>query len=550
MKPGRPSALDAVRRLRRDEIAKLVGLVAAALVGVLVNVYSARHYSRWDVTRDKRYTLSEATKRTLHDLVEPVEIWVVLGQSEALRQTVAQLLVAYQAETSRLVVKFVDPDHDALALEDLKKRFRVEAGRSEDGHVVTDAAIIVARGEKHWFLDSTDLYEASEKDDVVHPREEQGITLAIRNVLGGTRAKLCFTEGHGEASVNDGSEHGLFFLKSVLEKENYEVSPVDTAKPGVTEPFVGCTVVVVAGLAGAFSPEEANRLRSYLMTGGSALVAAGPVPAKSGLEATGLDEVVAPFGVGFGKTIVVERAQDRVLPDSFGARFFAEPRQHPVTAALVKRDDRDVPRVLVQLARPLVHRADPGAAVASDLLLTSPEAFGLSLLDGAATWTKTPEKAPSDPAGPFVLAMASERPKVTPDAPHGPRLVVLGASTSLLEANFREPWALRGTALMVESAISWLATKPEIVDVPSRDPLPAGVRISEEARSEVRRYVMVFMPLAAGLLGLAIGFRRRSTEGREHVRKDTPKAPPEATKRPKKSSGKKRTTREEGSKSP
>ena len=146
MKPGRPSALEAVRRLKRDEIVKLVGLVAAALVGVLVNVYSARHYSRWDVTKDRRYTLSEATKRTLHDLTEPVEIWVVLGQSEALRQTVAQLLVAYQAETSRLVVKFVDPDHDALALEDLKKRFRVEAGRSEDGHVVTDAAIIVARG--------------------------------------------------------------------------------------------------------------------------------------------------------------------------------------------------------------------------------------------------------------------------------------------------------------------------------------------------------------------------------------------------------------------
>jgi hypothetical protein len=127
---------------------------------------------------------------------------------------------------------------------------------------------------------------------------------------------------------------------------------------------------------------------------------------------------------------------------------------------------------------------------------------------------------------------------------------VLGASTSLLEANFREPWALRGTALMVESAISWLATKPEIVDVPARDPLPAGVRISEEARSEVRRYVMVFMPLAAGLLGLAIGFRRRATEGREHVRKDAAPPPTEAEKRPKKGSTKKRAASEKGSKSP
>ena len=59
--------------------------------------------------------------------------------------------------------------------------------------------------------------------------------------------------------------------------------------------------------------------------------------------------------------------------------------------------------------------------------------------------------------------------------------------------------------------------------MPPRDPLPAGTALTEEARSEVRRYVLVFMPLAVALLGLAVGLRRRATEGRPHA---TSKDPP------------------------
>ncbi len=542
-----------VRALRPDEVGKLVGLVAAALLGVLVNVYSARHYARWDVTHEKRYTLSDATKTTLRQLGEdhgpPVEIWVMLGNQEPLRQSVAQILPAYQAEcrAGTLVVKMVDPDKDVLALEDLKKRFKIEAGRSEDGHVLTDAVIVVARGEKRWFIDSTDLYEASAKDETkVRPREEEALTLAIRNVVrAGDRTRLCFTEGHRESSTSDGNEQGLFFLKTVLEKDNFEVTSVDTVKPNVPEPYAGCAVVIVPGPRGAFAPDEANRLRTYVLSGGSALLALGPVPTAKGLEPTGLDEVTMPFGVRIGASIVVETAKDRVIPDSYGARFFADPKPHAITMALVGRDEREVPRLLVQLARPLYHHAGADhPAVASDLAVSSPESFGLSVVDGAATWTRTPEKRSQDPSGPFVLAMAAERAKVTPDAPHGPRLVVLGASTALAEANFREPWALRGSALLVENAIAWLATKPEIVDIPARAEVPAGVRITEESRAEVRRYVLVFMPLAVALLGLAVGFRRRSTEGRAYQvapRKKDEEPKPTGARKPRPEKGKTKT---------
>jgi hypothetical protein len=72
---------------------------------------------------------------------------------------------------------------------------------------------------------------------------------------------------------------------------------------------------------------------------------------------------------------------------------------------------------------------------------------------------------------------------------------------------------LRGAAFLVENAISWLASKPEILDVPEKPTVAAGIRINEDSRSEVKRYVLLFMPLAAALLGAAVALRRRSTEG-------------------------------------
>lgn len=508
-----------VKALRRDELGKLVGLLAATAIGFFVNMYASRHYARWDVTEDRRYTLSAATKTTLRELREPVEVWVLLGAQEPLKQSVSQILTAYAAESSQIVVKNVDPDKDPLAFEDVRKRFRIEAGRAEDGRVVTDAAIVVARREKHWFIEPTDLYTASEKDDTkVRPREEEALTLAIRNVVReGARARLCFTEGHGEASTRDGSERGLFFLKNVLEKDNYDVASVDLTAPGSGEPFAGCAVVIVPGPRSAFAAGEAERLRTYLMTGGSGLFALGPTPDAAGVDPTGLSSVLAPFGVRLGGTIVVEAAKDRALPDSYGVRFFADPKPHATTMGLVVRDEREPPRVLVQLSRPLYHATEAGAAVATDLLVSSPESFGIATADGAATWTKTPEKRPEDTSGPFVLAMAAEREKTHRDAPHGPRVVVLGASTALFEANFREPFGVRGAALLVESSLSWLATKPEIVDIPPKADVAAGVRITEESRAEVRRYVVFLMPLAVALLGVAVAFRRKSTEGRAHV---------------------------------
>jgi hypothetical protein len=504
---------------------QLAGLLAAMFIAVVVNAIAARHYKRWDVTESHRYTLSQATTDTLRGLSDTVEVWVLLGGGDPLEQSVKQLLVSYQAETSRLDVHAIDPDRDTLALVDLQRRFHIEAGRTEEGRVTTDAVVIVARGEKRSFLTHEDMYEVASGDDPrAKPREEQAITGALRKVTRDEApVKVCFTSGHGELSVEPtGDGENIGNLKFLLERDMYTLTVVDTTLPNAFEPFKGCDLVVVARPQAPFTKEEEARLRTYLLDGGSALLAVSPVTANSptGMSPPGIADALAPFGIALDEDLVVDTEPAIAEPGSHGATFIATAKPHPVTQPLVQvNPGYEPPKVLPRITRSLSHVSPDGAAPAADLLVTTKDAYAVTSLAGAEHWVDAPPKQPTDRTGPFVLAMASERPKVGKSAPHGPRVVVIGSGLALHSENWLEPRALRGMAFLVENAISWLTARPAVLDVPERPAVSAGIRITEESLKQIRSYVLLYMPAAVALLGIAIALRRRSTEGAPRDRK-------------------------------
>ena len=499
-------------------VSVLIGIIAAVVVIILANTIAARKYTRWDWTKNKRYTLSPATVETLHTLPEGVQIWVLMGGSDPMEQSVKQLLVAYRAETEKLEVHYIDPDRDTIGLEDVKKRFKIETGRTEQGHVIADALAVVARGDKHWFLTTADLVEVSNADDTrVKPREEQALTGAIRNVIGGDKTRLCFTTGHGEMSSIDPGDQGAGHLKDVLEKDNFEVKEVDTASPNAIEPYKECNLVVIAGLRGAFGKDEAERLKTWMLGGGNLLLAISPIAGDTptGLASSGLEHVVEPFGIELQETLVVETEPELVFPNTGGTRFVGIPKQHPVTAGLVKQEARqELPRIVVQFSRSM-----KASGTAQEILGTSPNAFGLTNVVGAADWKDGPTKRTTDLNGPLVVAAAGERPKLAPSAPHGPRIVVLGSASMLTSPTFREALPVRGSAILVESAISWLSSKPQVLDVPTKSAVAAGIKMSDDDRSELRRYVLIFMPAAFAIAGVLVAVVRRAGEGKKKKKK-------------------------------
>jgi hypothetical protein len=98
---------------------------------------------------------------------------------------------------------------------------------------------------------------------------------------------------------------------------------------------------------------------------------------------------------------------------------------------------------------------------------------------------------------------------------------VIGSANVAFNQNWAQP-PLRGNAILAENAVSWLAARPLILDVPDRQTPSANLRITEGSLGEILRYVLLFMPGAAALLGLSVYLLRRSDKKDRHKPKAEP----------------------------
>jgi gliding-associated putative ABC transporter substrate-binding component GldG len=99
----------------KNNIKKLALIIGALIV---INVLSSQFFKRFDLTSDKRYTLSETTLNTLKNVKEPIYIDVFLdgdfpAEFKRLQSETYQLLEEYKAYNSNIIFKFNNPNGDA-----------------------------------------------------------------------------------------------------------------------------------------------------------------------------------------------------------------------------------------------------------------------------------------------------------------------------------------------------------------------------------------------------------------------------------------------------
>jgi hypothetical protein len=503
--------------LRGLKALSALGVLAAAALAVNANLLAARFYQRWDMTSEQLYTLSAATKETLHALGATVDVTVLLSRGDPLLGSVRHSLSAYGAETQKLNLKFVDPEQSPAEFLAIQHKYGIVAGKAEDGRLVTDASIILAQGERHWFITPEDMMGFDSESGSVRPKLEQALTLGIVNVQAEEKAKVCFSRAHQEISLNDAGPEGLAELRDRIEKSNYQTEERDLPSTEKAGPLQGCRLLVIAGPRLPFGENDARAVVDAVNRGMSALLLLESVVGESGaIQSSGLDPVVALAEAELSRSLVIETDSSARLPRGLGEVFFATPAAHELTNGLLKSGSKIELRVLVSGAQGV----RPTGSNAKPLLVSSSEAFTLSDIRPLAEGRVDAGAAPHAKQ---TLAVARELPKPQ-GAAHAPRLVVIGAANVAHNRNFRDS-GLYGDRILIENAVSWLAARPALVSVPEKPPHEVGLSLSEESLSEVLRYVVVYMPGSAALIGLTILLRRRQQEkrsrsGSESTRKD------------------------------
>ena len=246
--------------------------MAAMILAALVNLSVVASLPAMGSHRATASTRSRPPRSpTLHALGERVDVDVVLSSSDPLANSVRFMLRCLPGgdRTARWFATSI-PIAVPPNLLALQQKYGIEAGKTEDGHVVIDAAIVMSRAKgKPFFLAAADLVD-------------EGRRLAC-SLQAGARAHAHAAQRHEQRAPADllrrpvtarsdskmADPAGLGELASRLKKNNFDAEEVDTSLPGNPEPLKGCRVAVIAGPTQPFAADDAARIRAWFEAEGN-----------------------------------------------------------------------------------------------------------------------------------------------------------------------------------------------------------------------------------------------------------------------------------------
>ena len=428
-------------------------ILSIAVIGivVLLNYLSNRHYKRFDLTEIKQHTLSEQSLQILAGLDQEIEI-IGFYPSGSGQESFEKWMDEYQAHTDQIRYWSIDPD--------------LEPGKADLYEwSAYGGGLLVRRG--------------AQSQKVTTP-DEQEITSALFRVSRDEQKTIYFLTGHQERSPTSYDQGGYSDIGDVLVDYNYAIKPLNLAISGTVP--TDAAAIVIAGPQTPLLQEEKQKLDEYLSQGGKALIMAEP-----GVE-TGLNEVLAPWGVRINKGLVVDSQ----------LALGGDPVTPVLEQYLFSQVTKDLPMVVLPVACPIEQTAEVENVTvsllgqSSDLSWAKPE---LSELDSMADLEYDEQ---SDQRGPLTLLASVE---ATTESGEGQtRLVLIGDTDLVANDVLRQ---IPNGQLLVVNAINWLAEEETLIAIGPKTNVPRAVYLTLVEQGVVCFGTLILIPgiiLAAGIL--------------------------------------------------
>lgn len=252
------------------------------LVIGLLNILAGQYFFRIDLTEEKRYTITDATKETLRGLEDVVYIDVYLeGDFPAgfkrLQNAIRERLEEFRVYGgNNIQFKFVDPSQAEnakarnefyLTLADKgiqpTNLFATEDGKKIE-KLIFPGAIVAYEGEESAVMLLKGNQSATPEERLNQSIEgiEYEIIAAIRKLSVTTKKKVALIEGQGELD----SMHIAGMTNMLL--QNYEVFHVNLPQKESLEAY---DAIVVAKPDTTFTEADKYKIDQFIMQGGKAL---------------------------------------------------------------------------------------------------------------------------------------------------------------------------------------------------------------------------------------------------------------------------------------
>jgi len=320
----------------------LVQLVAGILIIFLVNIIGSFVFTRFDLTSEKRYSLSPATKELLKSIDDIVYFRVYLeGEFPAgfkrLRNATKEMLDEFRAYNKNIQYEFINPSRS----EDQQERNDTYQLLMEKGLQPTDLQVNTKEGREQQIIFPAALanYKSNEQaiellnaQIGVNPEEvlnnsiqalEFRLASAIRDLTVIMRPSVAFIRGHGELDNREIYDIGQALSKQYavgvisIGEQLSSLTKRDSVSEDKTRIVNKYDAIVIAKPDSAFSEKDKFIIDQYIMRGGKVLWLIDPVFATmdSLQDATttlgvahnlNLDDMLFKYGVRINPDLVMD----------------------------------------------------------------------------------------------------------------------------------------------------------------------------------------------------------------------------------------------------
>jgi len=266
----------------------LLRFIIVPIILLLLNIFSDSIYKRFDLTEDKRYTLSTSTKTLIEDIDAPIIIDVFLegedfpSEFKRLQSETKQLLEEFSSENNNIKFSFINPIEDASTrdnnLQQLAQRGLTPMQLSVQESGKTSQEVIIP-----WALASygdvtvkvplvKNKIGASQDALVTNSVQhlEYAFADAFNKLLYPKRRKIAVLKGNGQLE----NRYIADFVKTL--RDYYFIAPftldsVASVPQKTLDSLVNYDLVISAKPTQAFTEIEKMVLDQYTMHGGKSL---------------------------------------------------------------------------------------------------------------------------------------------------------------------------------------------------------------------------------------------------------------------------------------
>ncbi len=282
---------------------KSVGITIVTLL--ILNAIGSFFFYRFDLTKDKRYTLSPTSLHIIEEVKNPLYIKVYMqgelpAEFKRLQLETHQMLEEFQGYNSNIVFEFIDPlEDEATSMDNIKELYRKgltpinisvdDKGKQSQAMVFPWAIAVYDNKEVNIPL-LKNIMGASTTDKVIGSVQhlEYSIADALNKITQAKQKKIAIIKGNGEL-------HEAYIAKFLLQtKESYHIGPFtldSVAKQPVNTlaALKKYDLAIIAKPTEAFSESEKQVLDQYIVSGGKTIWLIDQVVAE-------MDSLYSPTG--------------------------------------------------------------------------------------------------------------------------------------------------------------------------------------------------------------------------------------------------------------